>query len=357
MIASQLKPMGERVQSMASQFGQGYMSGPQQMRMQESTTSPYNLANALANAPTPLGVGDDLLKALPLVAGVAGKGDDIIKGAKALLGKADDIKPSQVSGVQKTKWQDFYKGDRHITEFENADLTVPELQKKIIAFQEEGGMDDLVKGIQKEIQRRSPQPQGVGKDLTLYRAGEPNLKKGTFATDSLKNAKEYGELGQHKDIHQLDISYPQPDKVFSANSQFDAYVKLAPDTPKAQFIKHRFLGGREELLKKIEVARKEYDANPPSSYWGSEYADLKDEYNYLEDLTDKMQSRHKLFVDDGNYNFVATLDRQIKSELQKKGYQLVEYVKPSENKFRTVQRAKEYVILDPSIIKNKVAKK
>ena len=97
-IASQLKPMGERVQSMAGQFGQGYMSGPQQIKMQESSTSPYNLANALANAPTPLGVGDDLLKALPLVAGVAGKGDEVIKGAKALLGKADDIKP-QVSGM------------------------------------------------------------------------------------------------------------------------------------------------------------------------------------------------------------------------------------------------------------------
>lgn len=396
LLESQLKPMGDRVKQMAGDFGQGYMSGPQDMRMNEQSTSAYNLANSLANAPTPLGAGDDLLKAMPLIAGMAGKSDDVLKMAKKMLTKTDVPKP-QVGGekftfIRNTEkapnmgarfGQDIEPSGKYMNVGDSKQISdqmdyfkkqgvkgyetgTVEFKKPLVVewdgwkqklSQKYGGLtgkdlskaiakdgyDGIVtmdKGVPSEVVslRSSPLSQEVGKEMTLYRAGEPNLKKGVFATTSRTDAQQYADLSTRgSKVEPLVITSPRPDKVFTANSQFDAYVKLFPDSPKSEFIKHKFLGGSDELLNKFH--------NKTAT------GDDHEEWRYLEDMANKMTSRHKLFVDDGNYNFVATLDKQIRSELQKKGYQLVEYVKPSENGFRSTQRAKEYVVLDPSIIK------
>ena len=156
----------------------------------------------------------------------------------------------------------------------------------------------------------------------LLRAGAETEKgKGLFGTDNLELAKLYQEDRGGK-IQEIFYQKPSENQVYRSGSQFSAYVDLFPNSKKAEYIRTQWLNGKDTWLEKRDI-----------SYFDRKY---------------------DVWSADGKYNFVASLDKEIAKELQKRGVKLAEYTNTAEElPFLSVKGVKEYQIIDSSILKTK----
>lgn len=146
------------------------------------------------------------------------------RGLKKLEGKPVGL---SIEDITKGMSPDDYKMGKHLTEIENADLTTPELKRKL--FQLTEGNDDpaLIKEITKEIQDRvsqgekyyhgSPKAEEIKKTgFNVAKPGENSgypgvYGEGVYLTNEAGRAKLYGDVLQVK--HDPNIKLFEPTDV------------------------------------------------------------------------------------------------------------------------------------------------
>ena len=181
--------------------------------------------------------------------------------------------------------------------------------------------------------------------IKLYRAGTPDNTKGIFATDSEELAKMYSKDRNTKVI-EVNLNDIPENQIYSTTSQLRAYVENTPDSTLSQYIRYNFLNETPYLEKGVIYSEGE-------KRYAKRLFDSK--MKSFERQLDKKNM--DMMTNDGKYNFVASIDKKVKDILSKKGYKLTEYTSPDELPFSTVSGAKEYQILDESIIKSNLGGK
>jgi len=173
----------------------------------------------------------------------------------------------------------------------------------------------------------------------LYRAWETSNDKWKFGTDDRALAELYWKQ-RDLPVSEMKIDMPSSQEVYSTTSQIRAYIDLFPDTFKSKYLQYVFLDEKPWLEKWLTYSR-----------WEEAYA--KTEFLKKVRAYNSKLFREKgidINADDWLYNFVSILDKELKKELEKRWYKLAEYTNPWELWFETVPWAKEYLVLDDSII-------
>jgi len=176
-------------------------------------------------------------------------------------------------------------------------------------------------------------PNQQSNEITLFRAGKQSEDKGIFGTNLENYAKQYASDRGDKELTKFIIKKPSEEYIYKNTSQVGAYKDLFPNSKIAKYLEYE-AGGKPYLEKGV-------------IYSPSEERLAK---KMFENSLKILNKKYDYFTGDGNYNFIADLDKEITKELKKRGIKLIEYSNPKETLFSAPDGAMEYSVLDKSII-------